>query len=71
MDAMTELGQSARQAWCRYIGWVTANPQLVGDTETVIKWASYLAAGYLDQSKVVVSELLYSASSLVTFLNDR
>lgn len=54
----------------RYRTWVLANPNLVGDAEAVLKWCSYLVAGYVKNS-VLLSEFLFSASHLVTFLNDR
>jgi len=54
----------------RYQRWVIDNPDLVSDAETTLKWLSYAVAGYMKKS-VVLSELVYSAANLVTFLNDR
>ena len=64
------IGDKLQQAIINYKRWVTSNPQLVGDSESVLKWCSYLVAGYVNKS-VVFSELLFSAANLVTFLNDR
>ena len=53
-----------------YRKWVEDNPQLVTDSETVLKWCSYVLSGYVKNS-VVLSELIFSAANLITFLNDR
>ena len=64
------LGQKICNTIAQYKKWVTSNPNLVGDSESILKWCSYLIAGYVNKS-VVLSELLFSAANLVTFLNDR
>ena len=64
------IGDKLNHVITSYKRWVTSNPQLVGDSESVLKWCSYLIAGYVNKS-VVFSELLFSAANLVTFLNDR
>ena len=64
------IGEKVNNAITSYKRWVTSNPQLVGDSESILKWCSYLVAGYINKS-VVLSELLFSAANLVTFLNDR
>ena len=69
-DKLSGLREKFVQTVSRYQTWVISNPHLVGDTESVLKWCSYLVAGYINKS-VVLSELLFSAANLVTFLNDR
>ena len=32
-------------AWASYTAWVRTNPQLVSDSESVLKWCSYLLSG--------------------------
>jgi len=54
----------------KYKAWVADHPQLVGDAEACLRWLSYLVAGTARRS-VLLSELLYSAAGLVTFLHDR
>jgi len=66
----SHIGEKLSHALTTYKRWVTSNPQLVGDSESILKWCSYLVAGYVNKS-VVFSELLFSAANLVTFLNDR
>ena len=66
----SHIGEKLSNALTSYKRWVTSNPQLVGDSESILKWCSYLVAGYVNKS-VVFSELLFSAANLVTFLNDR
>ena len=66
----SHIGEKLSQALTSYKRWVNSNPQLVGDSESILKWCSYLVAGYVNKS-VVFSELLFSAANLVTFLNDR
>ena len=71
-------------AWASYTAWVRTNPQLVSDSESVLKWCSYLLsgtqypapppnpprpAGYVRNS-AVLAELLFSAANLVTFIHD-
>ena len=43
---------------------------MVTDSETVLKWTSYLLSGYVRNSSVL-SELIFSSANLITFLNDR
>ena len=60
-------------AWASYTAWVRTNPQLVSDSESVLKWCSYLLSGaqypYVRNS-AVLAELLFSAANLVTFIHD-
>uniref|UniRef100_A0A2R5LJ45 Peroxisomal membrane protein PEX16 n=1 Tax=Ornithodoros turicata TaxID=34597 RepID=A0A2R5LJ45_9ACAR len=53
----------------RYLEFVKANPTLASELEAVLRWVSYFTAGRFGKS-AVLSELLYSSSSLLTLLND-
>ena len=64
------LSYKLTEAIASYRRWVESNPQLVTDSETVLKWSSYLLAGYVRNSSVL-SELIFSSANLITFLNDR
>ena len=58
------------EAVASYRRWVEDNPALVTDSETVLKWCSYVLSGYVKNSSVL-SELIFSSANLITFLNDR
>jgi len=62
-----------KDLWSSYLQWVAEHPQLATDIETSIKWISYIATGYLREStnSLLWTELVYSASDLLKFINDR
>lgn len=62
-----------KNLWSSYLQWVAEHPQLATDIETSIKWISYFATGYLKNStnSLLWTELVYSASDLLKFINDR
>ena len=64
------LSYKLSEAIASYKQWVERNPQLVTDSETVLKWSSYVLSGYVRNS-AVLSELIFSSANLITFLNDR
>ncbi|GIY04849.1 peroxisomal membrane protein PEX16, partial [Caerostris extrusa] len=53
----------------KYRLFVTNNPLLASEVEVALKWASYIVAGRFSQSPVV-TELIHSASKLLTLVND-
>ena len=84
------------EKWKFYKKWIRSNPQLVSDSESVLKWCSYLLSGitgdwiemnpmqwqwfYILQHQIssgyvhnsaVLSELIFSAANLITFIHDR
>ncbi|PSN58450.1 Peroxisomal membrane protein PEX16 [Blattella germanica] len=55
-----------------YKGWVSQNPHVCGDFESLVRWLSYFIAGRINTgTSNVLSELVYSLSNLLVFLNDR
>ena len=68
--ACSGLSYKISEAIASYKQWVERNPQLVTDSETVLKWSSYVLSGYVRNS-AVLSELIFSSANLITFLNDR
>ena len=78
------------EKWKFYKKWIRSNPQLVSDSESVLKWCSYLLSGMTEQlllqwfyilqhrissgyvhNSAVLSELIFSAANLITFIHDR
>ena len=81
------------EKWEFYKNWIRSNPQLVSDSESVLKWCSYLLSGIKIQRRLelliktlkhryqllpgyvhnsaVLSELIFSAANLITFIHDR
>ncbi|XP_055948784.1 peroxisomal membrane protein PEX16-like [Argiope bruennichi] len=63
------MAENYKQYIEKYRCFVTNNPLLASEIEVALKWASYIVAGRFSQSPVV-SELIHSASKLMTLLND-
>lgn len=53
-----------------YKKWITQNPQLIGDIESVVRCLSFFSAGRFHNASLV-SELIYSLPNLLVLLNDR
>jgi len=64
------MSSKISNAFSAYKSWVEQNPQTVSDSESVLKWCSYLLSGYVRNS-AVLSELVFCSANLITFLNDR
>lgn len=70
---MPKMLQHISALWSKYLAWVADHPVLATDVETILKWISYLATGYLRNSEksLLWSELAFSLGDVVKFLNDR
>ncbi|ELU06800.1 hypothetical protein CAPTEDRAFT_152987 [Capitella teleta] len=66
---MTNMTKPVYEFWEKYKRYVVQNPDKVGHAESFIRVASYLSPGS-SQFASVFSELVSTASSLVTLLND-
>merc|ERR1719289_473551 len=59
------------EAWlARDRAWAKANPNTVGDIQTLLRGLSYLLVGYVKES-FLLSEFVFSAAQLINLLNTR
>ncbi|XP_013786235.1 peroxisomal membrane protein PEX16-like [Limulus polyphemus] len=57
-------------AWIeRYKTFIASNPAFASQLESYLRWISYITAGRFEHSPII-SELIYSASSLLGLVND-
>lgn len=68
-DDGNQLLVGLAEAFQKYKSYVAINPEIVTTFETVFRSMSYVLVGRFEDS-VVLSELVYSASNLLVFLND-
>lgn len=62
VNSLLELLESYRK-------WITANPQLLADVETVVRYLSYFTVGGFNNSSFA-TEVIYSLSNLLVLFND-
>lgn len=66
---MNENNLKINEIFSYYHQFVIKNPLVVSELESFLKWFSYFTAGRFKYSSVI-SELMFSASSLLTLIND-
>ncbi|XP_023231693.1 peroxisomal membrane protein PEX16-like isoform X1 [Centruroides sculpturatus] len=69
MAGMNEKSWKLKEIFMNYHEFVIKNPLIASEVESFLKWFSYFTAGRFKYSSVV-SELMFSASSLLTLIND-
>ncbi|CAG2104713.1 unnamed protein product [Medioppia subpectinata] len=71
METSTELALNAiKKQFCKYKAFLKHNPLVVSEIESALRWISYLITATKLNNNHVISELLYSCSSLLSLFND-
>merc|ERR1712038_1472495 len=65
--------EQVKNLWTSYLNWITEHPHLATDIETSLKWISYIATGYLRDSKnsLLWTEVVFGFGDILKFVNDR